>query len=232
VQSTQATFRMDSAYERAFCAEYLPGAWDRLHAHDGVDSAWFWRFGNVVDREPVELAGGAVTDGGGVILVVNGDDPDAALAAERDRWDELAATPRLDRVETKQFSEGGYESAREKMVDSFGPVGGERLFRLRPTACETTLATLTAFDEQLPAVPEPTEEDPSGIGVWSLLHLVCKQHGLDWDDEIDACGKAIENRAASLAAFYDEATAREALDEAIAELEATRDSLGGSSAGG
>jgi hypothetical protein len=176
----------------------------------------------VVDREPVELAGGTVTDGGGVILVVNGDDPDAALAAERDRWDELAATPRLDRVETKQFSEGGYESAREKMVDSFGPVGGERLFRLRPTACETTLATLTAFDEQLPAVPEPTEEDPSGIGVWSLLHLVCKQHGLDW----------IENRAASLAAFYDEATAREALDEAIAELEATRDSLGGSSAGG
>lgn len=220
---------MDSTHERAFCAAYLPEAWERLHGYDGVDSAWFWRFGDVVAHEPVELAGGEVTDGGGVILVVNGDDPDAVLAAERDRWDELGETPRLDHVETKQFAEGGYESAREKMVDSFGSVGGDRLFRLRPAACETTLATLEAFDEQLPAVPEPTDGDPSGIGAWSLLHLVCKQHGLDWYDEIDACGKAIENRARSLAAFYDEATARAALDDAIAELEAARDSLGESS---
>ena len=216
---------MDTRQERAFCEQYLPGAWERLHVHDGVDSAWFWRFGNAVDHEPVELAGGEVTDGGGVILVVNGDDPDAALAAERDRWDDLGETTSLDRVETQGYDEGGYENAREKMIDNFGPVGGDRLFRLRPTACETTLATLETFDERPPAVPEPTEDDPSGIGVWSLIHLVCKQHGLDWYDEIDACGRAIENRAASLAAFYDPGTARTALDDAIARLETVRDSF-------
>ena len=212
--------------ERAFLRQYLTAAWDRFDDHSAVDSAYFWRFGDVARHEPpVELADGETVDGGGVVLVVTGeDDPTPAIEAERDRWERLRADGLLDTVAVTPWAdaESPYDSAREKMIDNFGPVGGDRSFRLRPIVARTTIHLLAEFEEDLPAVAEPSEENPAGVGDWVLLHYLMKQNGHDWDDEIDACRKAVENRLHSLANFYDEATAREALEGVIGDLEALR----------
>lgn len=214
---------MASERERPFLREYLTAAWDRFEAHDDVHSAWFWRFGNVVRHEPVELAGGTTTDGGGVVLVVNGDpDPTAAIDAERRRWEPLREDGLLDSWEVTPWGDGPYQNAREKMRDNFGDRGGDLAFRLRPVIAGTTVELLAEFEEDLPAVGEPTDDNPTPVGDWVLIHYLLKQNGHDWYDEVDACRKAIENRLRSLEAFYDTETAREELERVIADLEALR----------
>ncbi|MEZ3142757.1 hypothetical protein [Halobaculum sp. MBLA0143] len=225
MQSVQVTFRMRLNRERAFLRQYLTAAWDRFDAHSAVGSAYFWRFGDVARHEPpVELAEGETVDGGGVVLVVTGEDPAPVVEAERDRWERLREEGLLDTVEVTPWADADspYDSAREKMLDNFGPVGGDRSFRLRPLIARTTVHLLEEFEEDLPAVAEPSEENPAGVGDWVSIHYLMKQNGHDWYDEIDACQKAVENRLHSLANFYDEATAREALEGAIDDLEALR----------
>ncbi len=224
MRSVQVTFRTALDRERQFLRQYMTGAWDRFDAHEAVDSTYFWRFGDAARHEPpVELAEGVTVDDGGVILVVTGeDDPRPAIEAERDRWDELRTAGLLDSATVTPWTDGPYDSAREKMVERFGAVGGDRAYRLRPIVSRATVRLLEEFETDLPAVDETTEENPAGIGDWVLVHYLMKQSGHDWYDEIDACRRAITNRLRSLEAFYDEATAREALEDAIADLETLR----------
>jgi len=225
MRSTQVTFRMSIDREREFLRQYMIDAWDRLTTLETVDSAWFWRFGSTAEHDPIELEGGEVVDGGGVILVVNGaPDPDPAVAAERERWERLQSEGLLDDWETKGFRPA-YENARAKMIENFGERGGELMYRLRPLATETTLAMLEEFNENLPPVGEPTDKNPVPVGEWVLLHLLMKQNGHDWHEEIDACRKAIHNRVQSLRSFHGPETALEALDSVIADLETARESL-------
>lgn len=224
MRSTQVTFRMALDREREFLREYLTTAWDRFDASEAVASAYFWRFGNVARHDPpAELSEGVVVDGGGVVLVLNGD-PDAAPAveAERERWERLREAGLLDSWEVTPWADGPYQNAREKMVDNFGEVGGDRAFRLRPIIARTTIRLLEEFEADLPAVGEATAENPTQVGDWVLIHYLLKQNGHDWYDEIAACRTAIENRLHSLAGFYDDATALAALEDAIADLEALR----------
>jgi hypothetical protein len=217
---------MATEYERAFLREYLPAAWDRFDEHDAVEAVHFWRFGNAVDHDPpAELAEGVVLDDGGVILVVTGDpDPTPAVEAERDRWQRLREDGLLDSWTVEPW-DGPHSNAREKIVDNLGSVGGDRSFRLRQVAAGTTVELLREFETDLPAVADATEDNPTGVGDWVLIHYLMKQNGHDWYDEIDACRKAIENRAWSLAAFYDHATARDAVETAIDELRAVHSEL-------
>lgn len=224
MRSTQVTFRMALEREREFLREYLTDAWDRFDASEAVESAYFWRFGNVARHDPpAELSEGVRMDDGGVVLVVNGDpDPAPAVEAERERWERLREEGLLASWTVEPWADGPYPNAREKMVDNFGTVGGDRSFRLRPIVARTTIDLLREFEEDLPAVGEATAENPTPVGDWVLIHYLMKQNGHDWFDEIDACRKAMENRARSLAAFYDDATALAALEEAIADLEELR----------
>ena len=79
--------------------------------------------------------------------------------------------------------------------------------------------------QNLPPVGEPTDKNPVPVGEWVLLHLLMKQNGHDWHEEIDACRKAIHNRVQSLRSFHGPETALEALDSVIADLETARESL-------
>lgn len=225
MQSTQVTFGMARERERAFLETYMIDAWDRLAASEAVDSAWFWRFGQTSRHDPIELEDGTVLDDGGVILVINGSpDPQPAVESERDRWRALENDGLLDTLEVKGFRPD-YDNARAKMIENFGPEGGKLAYQLRPLATRTTLGLLETFEDDLPAVGEPTDDNPLPVGDWVLIHFLMKQNGHDWYEEIDACRRAIRNRLQSLAQFHGGATAREELDSLIAELEALREDL-------
>ncbi len=221
MRSTQVTFRMPADDERPFLRTYLTDAWDRFDEHEAVESAWFWRFGDAAEHGPIELIDGTVVDGGGVILVVNGPDPSAAIEAERPQWEKLRADGPLESAETNGFRPT-FENAREKMIEKFGEAGGDLAYRLRPIAAGTTVELLREFDEDRPAVGKATPANPHPIGDWVLIHYLLKQNGHDWYDEIDACQRAITNRVRSLASFHDAAAARAALEETIEEFERFR----------
>lgn len=222
MQSTQVTFGMAREREREFLRTYMVDAWDRLEASDHVESAWFWRFGQTSRHDPIELEDGTVLDGGGVILVVNGDpDPAPAIEDERERWQALADGDLLDTWEVKGFRPD-YDNARAKMIENFGQEGGALAYRLRPLATRTTLGLLETFDEDLPAVGEATEDNPLPVGEWVLIHYLMKQNGHDWYEEIDACRRAIRNRLRSLSEFHGEEAARDELETVIEELEGLR----------
>lgn len=230
MRSTQVTFTMPSERERQFLQAYMPDAWDRFDAHDAVDRAWFWRFGQTSQHDPVTLEDGTVVEDGGVILVVNGDpDPTPAIEAEREHWERLESEGLLDTFETKGFRPA-YENARQKMVENFGERGGDLCYDLRPLAARTTVAHLETLEEGIPAVGERTADNPAGIGDWVLIHFLLKQSGHDWYEEIDACRRAIRNRLRSLAQFHGPEAAREELDTVIEELEGMRDDLPAASA--
>lgn len=219
MRSTQVTFSLaERATERQFVADYLTDAWDRFETHEAFDRAWFWRFGRTSRQGPLELEGTTTLDGGGVILVCNGDpSPEPVVESERPRWRELEAQGLLEGWETTQYRPE-YENAREKMIERFGETGGDLLYRLRPLACRATLAHVAEFENDLPPVGEQTEENPTPVGDWVLLHLLFKQQGHDWYDEIDAYEKGIENRLRSIEAFLGAEAARAELETVIEEL--------------
>lgn len=220
MRSAQATFHLDGPErELEFLRTYMVPAWDRFRAHEAFDCGWFWRFGNAGRHGPVELEGGTTFEDGGVILVLNGSPtPEPLVEQERSRWDDLESRGVLDRWNSQWFHPE-YETAREKAVENFGPVGGDWAYRMRPMVSRFTLDLLVEFQEVLPAVGEETEDNPVPVGFWALIHFLMKQHGYDWYDEIDACTKAIENRLRSLAAFHGSDAAREELETVLAALE-------------
>ncbi|MFB6299439.1 MAG: hypothetical protein ABEH65_04190 [Halobacteriales archaeon] len=221
MQSAQVVFEVaDPAAERSFLRTYLTSAWDRLYAHESFDRGWFWRFGTTAQHGSIELEGGTTVEDGGIILVLNGDPtPEPVIEAERPRWSELKATGAIDDWAVTWFHPE-YENAREKAIQQFGAVGGDRTYRLRPLAAELTLLVIEEFDERLPAVGSVSDDNPVPVGYWTVIHYLMKQQGYDWYDEIEACRQAIENRIRSLASFHGDTTAEEAVTSVIEELEA------------
>lgn len=219
MRSAQVTFDLaDRVAERSFLEEYMIDAWDRFPTHDAFDRAWFWRFGNTSDHDPIELEGGTTLEGGGLILVLNGDPtPDPVLDTERSRWRDLEADGYVDGWDVTWFHPE-YENARQKAVENFGHVGGDRAYRLRPLVSRMTLTVLEEFDDRLPAVGDTSEDNPVPVGYWATIHYLMKQSGYDWFDEIEACTKDIENRLDSLAAFHGTEAAREAKADALSDL--------------
>ncbi|WP_248516124.1 hypothetical protein [Salinarchaeum laminariae] len=218
MRSAQVTFDLaDRAAEETFLQSYMVDAWDRYQSHDAFDRAWFWRFGNTSDHGPLELEGGNTLEGGGVVLVLNGEPAiEQLLEDEQDRWDALDLSGFLDYDVTWFHPE--YENARQKAIENFGKRGGDRAYRLRPLASRMTLNVLEEFDGRLPAVGETSEEDPLPVGYWTTIHFLMKQSGFDWFDEIDACTRAIKNRLDSLAGFHGKAAARDAQMDALDDL--------------
>lgn len=219
MRSAQVTFDLaDLEAERTFLQTYMVSAWDRFQAHESFDRGWFWRFGNTSDHGSVELEGGTTLEGGGVILVLNGDPtPEPLLAEEQSHWNDLESRDVLADWDFQWF-DPQYENAREKSIQNFGEVGGDRAYRLRPLASRLTLDVLSEFDERLPAVGSESPDEPVPVGYWAVIHYLMKQQGYDWYDEIDACVKAIENRLRSLAQFHGEDVAQQELVTVLNEL--------------
>ncbi|WP_290811129.1 hypothetical protein [Halovivax sp.] len=222
MRSVQITFDCGGADDEwRFLREYVAPAWDRFEAGDAVHSGWFWRAGRFARHDLAELTRETHDlerlRPGQVILVCNGD-VEALLGTERPRWESLREAGLLEGWETRRY-DPTWEHAHEKLREKYGEVGGRRAGELRAMATGLSVEYLRRFDEPLPAVGEPTAENPVPIAFWSLFHFLAKQHGYDWYDEIDACATAIENRAKSLAAFTTEAEARRTLEGTIAELQ-------------
>lgn len=218
MSSTQVTFEFDRMEdERRFLREYMVPAWERFEGMDAFESGWFWRHGRSA-RHGIDGL-----EEGRIIFVINGT-PETVVERERERWDARTVDGQLVDWTTRTF-DPEYEDSLDKVRRNFGEVGGRRNYRLRTLAPGLTLDVLREFDEQLPAVGEPTEENPLPVNFWVLIHYLMKQSGYDWYDEIDACTKAIENRLRSLADFEDEVEAQRQLRETIEELQAFSDEL-------
>lgn len=206
-------FRFDSpASEDAFVAEYLTDAFSRFETSDYWEHGWYWSYG--------QFAGYDAGPAGGQVKLVFDGDPDALIAAERDRW---AAFDGLTEWDCRRYDDD-YPSLRAQQRDQKGSVGGDREYRGKAHTTQFALALRREFDD-LPADPEPDEDDPIGIGVWTLLHDVLVQAGYDWYDETNAAVRMIENRLKSIAAYRGADAARAEYDRLAEAFDRVGDDL-------
>lgn len=208
---TGATIEIEfasAAAERQFCSSYLPAAWERFDASEYWEQGWFWAYS--------QLAETAIDFDGGLVRLVFDGDPDALLAAESDHW---AAFDGLTDWTVRRYDEAGYDSLRAQQVDSKGPVGGDWEYRYKPLTAEFALAYREEFDERLPAAPDPSADNPHGLGCFALVHALFVQLGYHWHEETDAYLRGIENRIKSIGAHCGEDAAREEYERLRAEFE-------------
>jgi len=225
MKTTQVTFDLpDTGSEVEFLREYMVPAWKRFEDSDAFESGWFWRAGNFAQRDLVELDREEHEldrlEPGMIIFLINGQ-PERVLETEREYWQEFVADRLLEDWETHSFRPR-CQNAREKMRQKYGRQGGDWAYELRQIAAKTTVNLLAEFDQPLPAVGNPNDENPVPIGFWTMTHFLMKQQGYDWYQEIDACSTSIRSRFVSLASFTSDEKAREKLDEVIEELEEFR----------
>ena len=200
----------DVASERRFLRSYLVDAWERFEAADHWEHGWFWPYGQFAHAE-------SGPDGGFVRLVFDGD-PEALVAAERDRWDAVDGLTdwAVTRYDDPEAVDETYESLLAQQRAAKGAVGGEREYRFKALTARLALACYEAFDERLAPAPDPDEADPLGLGVWALCHDLLVQLGYDWYDETDAATRMLRSRVKSVAGYRGAEAAR-------AEYEAIRD---------
>jgi hypothetical protein len=228
MNSTQVTFDLpDTASEVEFLHEYMVPAWERFREDDAFESGWFWRSGNFAQHDVEDLTRDKHDlerlEPGMIVFVINGE-PERLLDTEREHWEAFARDGLLEGWETQSYSPQ-YENAREKMREKYGREGGDRAYKLRQIAAEMTIDLLAAFDQPLPAIGTPSDENPVPVGFWTMTHFLMKHQGYDWYQEIDACSMSIRNRLHSLAVFMSPDEAQETLDEVIEELRAVRAEL-------
>lgn len=189
--------------EERFVRSYLTDAWPRFEAADHWETGWFWRYGGI--------AGYDCGPDGGLVRVVFEGDPDGLVEAESSRWESFAG---LDSWELRRYeeTEEGYDSLLAQQRDVKGRVGGEREYLLKPLAARFVLDYYRTFDEGLPMVDEPDEENRAGAGFWAHIHYAAVQAGFDWYDETDACLRGLRNRLKSLASYRGADAARAEYD--------------------
>jgi hypothetical protein len=188
----------DAAAERRFLTSVLPAAWERYETSEYWKQGWFWSYG--------QFAGHDVGPDGGLVRLVFEGDPDALLAAERERW---AAFDGLVDWSVERYDEAGFESLLAQQRAAKGSRGGRWAYRYKPLTARLALSVREAFDGSLPAAPEQTAENTHGLGMWSLVHALYVQCGYDWYDETDASLRAMQNRLKSIASYRGADAARE-----------------------
>lgn len=228
MKSAQVTFSLpDTPSEQTFLTEYMVPAWSRFDDHSAFESGWFWRAGNFPHHELAELSREEHDldrlEPGMIVFIINGD-PQDVITAEEQEWATFRDRGVLEDWDIHWFHPD-YANAREKLLDKYGTVGGARVYMMRTRVADLTIALLDVFDERLPAVGSPTDENPVPIGFWAMTHFMMKQWGYDWDEEIDACTKAITSRLHSLSSFTSSDVARRKLEAVIEELETVESTL-------
>lgn len=210
-------FEIPSAEREAeFVHEYLVPTWPELRASDAFDAGWFWWHGPFVREGADGLAGKEI------VFVLDGD-IDAIVERERDEWERLVADGIIDSWRVRRYDEEGFESLLDQQRDSYGPVGGERMYHLKTAMASFAVETWERFGDDLPLLGERSDENPRTIGLWAAVHSLMTQTGHTWSEEVEMCTRLVESRARSLEMYEDEEAGLELLDDAIAELSAYRD---------
>lgn len=202
----------DFAAEQRFIESTLANSWDQIVTSDAWDSGWYWRYGQF---------DGIDVDGGLVRLVFDGD-PDALIANEQECWE---AVPGLSGWSIREYPEAGYQSLHEQQCDAKGPLGGDWEYRYKPLTAALALQITEEFGAELPAVTEPTDQNPVGLGMWSLVHALFVQSGYDWYEENSSYLEGLKGRIKSIAHHRGEAAAREEYERVRERLEAFGDEL-------
>ena len=200
--------------ETQFLQRYLAEAWDRFEAADHWETGWFWSYRQFADYD-------CGPDGGLVRLVFEGD-PDALLAVESERWQDVEG---LTDWQLRRYEAEGYDSLLAQQRDAKGDRGGELEYRVKPIVSRFSLSYLRAFDDLLPAVGESGGANPKGIGFWAAVHDQFVQCGYDWYDETAAYRKALKNRLKSIAAYRGADAARAEYEAILADWEAHGEEL-------
>ena len=196
MNTKEFTFALtDTEDEYDFLREYMVPAWNRFDRSDDFESGWFWRAGTFARRDLVELERESQDlerfERGTITFIVNGN-PDAMVETERHYWEEFETAAVLTGWERKPFRPT-YRNAwgnSEKSTASVAETGRTCFGR---EFAELTVELLAAFEQPLPAVGEPTDDNPVPMGFWAMIHFLMKHQGYSWYDEIDACTKAIDS---------------------------------------
>lgn len=199
--------------DRRLVREYVLDAIDRLAEHPDCEGIGFVRAGQ---KPGVN----------GLVLVSITGDPDAVMAAERDRWDELVEAGVAD----------GWSTESVDPTDEWGANGAALRARLDTLAARLSALLYDAFDSPPdPVDAHPNESDargsPTGVGWWTLLHLLTLQQGYTYRQEIDAYAAGIRAAVHRTADYEGVEAAIDGLDGVIAALDRTRDEVE-SAAGG
>lgn len=207
------TFRTDGeAGDERLVREYVFDAVERLPERPGCEGVAFNPLARKADLAEMDLAGG-------VLVRIWGDDVDAVVADERERWDALV--------------EDGVAESWELLDDAalaeyMGERGAQRYLEFHELATRLSKQVYEAFEEPPDPVDEyPGEERsaPAGVGWWRLLHLLTIQQNYRYSEEIDAYAEGIRSTVHTLARFDGRERALRETDAVIESLEALRAEL-------
>jgi hypothetical protein len=186
--------------------DYVLEAVDRLPELSSCDGVGFVPAGH----KPIE---------GGLVLLQIVGDVDAVVENERDRWDAL-----VEEGLAEDWSRG--ESDRD-IVSHWGEKGAELRTRHDLLAARMSRLVFEEFDTPPDPVDSyPEEEDdresPTGIGWWTLLHILTLQQGYPYGMEIDAYAEGIRDALHHIVLYEGPEPANVKIDEVIETLEEAR----------
>lgn len=189
--------------------EYVLEAVDRLPERSSCDGIGFVPAG----QKPIA---------GGLVLLQIVGDVDAVVESERDRWDAL-----VDEGFAEDWSR---EESDHDIAPHWGENGAELRTRLDLLASHVSRLVFEEFDtppHPVDAYPEEVDERESstGIGWWTLLHVLTLQQGYSYETEIDAYTEGIRDALHHIVQYEGSKPANVKIDEAIETLENVRDEI-------
>jgi hypothetical protein len=193
--------------------EYVFDVVERLPSHPGCEGVGFNPFARKAGLAEMDVDGG-------VLVRFWGDDVDAVVDRERERWDAL--------VEDGVAESWEWSDDDDALVEYMGEQGAERYLQFQGLATRLSKLVYEEFRESPDPVDDyPAEERaaPAGVGWWRLLHLLTIQQNYRYGEEIDAFVEGIRSTVETVAQFDDHERALRETDEAIASLQALRADL-------
>lgn len=194
--------------DRRLVREYVLDAVDRLDDHPDCEGIGF-------------VPAGQKPGVGGLVLLSISGDPDPVVATERERWDAIVEAGFAD----------GWTTETVDPADRWGEDGAALRARIDTLAARLSRQVYEAFDSPLdPVDAHPAETDDrassTGVGWWTLLHLLTLQQGHSYRAEIDAYVAGLHSAVHSVAEYEGTDAAVGAIDEVIGALETTREQVG------
>lgn len=206
--------------EHRFIRSYLVEAWDRFQSGEFWEHGWFWPYGHFGEYD-------VGVEGGELVLVFEGD-PNALITAEAEFWDDFDGLAswrclRYDDPTSREEWENdpkAFPSLLAQQEDRKGAVGGSWEYKYKALTAEFALRYFDTFEELLPPTPDQSDQNPIGLGFWSLLHALIVQCGYDTFDETELYLQGMQSRLRSLALYIGEEAAREEYDRILSTLQA------------
>lgn len=192
------------AADRQLVQEYVLEAVDRLERHPACQGLGFTPAGQKPGID-------------GLVLLQIVGDTETVIEHERDRWDAL-----VDAGLAEDWTTETVDPAAQ-----WGDNGAALRSRLDTLAARLSKLVYEAFDTRPHPVDEhPREvgdrETPTGVGWWTLLHILTLQQGYSYDEEIEAYTEGMRDALYKTIQYEGFDIASEKIDEVIESLEALR----------